>query len=133
MDDDTDPVTIALREYALLLRAIDARAQRRGDRPVKVYLAGPMRGLPDLNRAAFLDAAELLRASGHEVVHPAEHNIANGPDVRTAVAWGLAQVCWCDVIVVLSGWEDSRRTAAEIACAYPLDLPWYPLCHYVGR
>jgi hypothetical protein len=38
----------------------------------RVYLAGPMTGIDALNFPAFHKAAASLRASGYEVVNPAE-------------------------------------------------------------
>ncbi len=40
----------------------------------KVYLAGPMRGLPLFNFPAFADAAAKLRAQGYDVFSPAERD-----------------------------------------------------------
>lgn len=41
---------------------------------MKLYIAGPMTGLPDLDFPAFHEAAAKLRAQGHEVINPAEIN-----------------------------------------------------------
>ena len=39
----------------------------------RIYIAGPMSGLPDLNSPAFNAMAERLRAHGHHVENPAEN------------------------------------------------------------
>ena len=41
----------------------------------RLYLAGPMTGLPELNFPAFHAEAARLRALGYEVVNPAEINV----------------------------------------------------------
>ena len=38
---------------------------------MKVYIAGPMSGYPDMNGPAFDKKADELRAQGYEVVNPA--------------------------------------------------------------
>ena len=40
----------------------------------KIYIAGPMTGLPELNFPAFHAEAARLRAFGYEVINPAEIN-----------------------------------------------------------
>ena len=41
---------------------------------MRVYISGPMSGLPELNFPAFHAAAASLRAKGLDVVNPAEIN-----------------------------------------------------------
>jgi uncharacterized protein DUF4406 len=108
---------------------------------VKVYLAGAMRGIPEFGRPAFLEGARLLRAAGHEVFSPVEHDEGSGfiwaghsGDIAVAEAGGfnlrkalgddLAWICaHADAVVLLPGWEKSRGACAEAAVARALDLP----------
>lgn len=48
---------------------------------IRVYLAGPMSGIPRFNFPAFFAAAAVLRSQGFDVVSPAE---TDPPDVRVA-------------------------------------------------
>jgi nucleoside 2-deoxyribosyltransferase len=112
---------------------------------MKLYLAGPMRGLPAFNFPAFNEAAALLRAAGHEVFSPADRDSHVGFDptgmagtdaeldrahfsVREALGADLGWICAeADAIALLDGWERSLGTAAEVATARALGLPVYTL------
>lgn len=48
------------------------------DRKNRIYIAGPMTGLPGLNFDAFNAKAAELRARGWHVENPAEHGIQEG-------------------------------------------------------
>ena len=47
---------------------------------MRIYVAGPMTGHPQLNFPAFHTEAARLRALGYEVVNPAELNADPGAD-----------------------------------------------------
>jgi len=88
----------------------------------KIYLAGPMTGLPDLNFPAFHAAAESLRAQGRVVFNPAELGFGAN-DYREALTACLAWICAeAEALVVLPGWEKSPGAQAEVATAYALGL-----------
>lgn len=101
----------------------------------KAYLAGPMTGYPQFNFPAFFDAAAKLRASGWEIVSPAEIDNEDDKgaalkskdgDARDVVAmnhktWGdflardvkLIADSGITAIVFLPGWTDSRGARLE--------------------
>ena len=109
----------------------------------RIYLAGPMRGLPNFNFPAFDYAAKRLRWQGHTVFSPAEHDrnihgsqlednptgdesIAEksvGFSLREALAADTNWICaYADAIALLPGWEKSNGATAELALAKALDL-----------
>lgn len=106
---------------------------------MKVYLAGPMRGIPQFNFPAFKDATARLRADGYTVFSPAERDIEagfdpidmdgnenlaeHGFDLREALGADLAWITeHAHTVAVLPGWENSKGVAAEVATARALGL-----------
>ncbi len=106
---------------------------------MKIYLAGPMRGIKDFNFPAFFEAEEMLRELGHDVFNPArkdeerhgvgklksetgdEAEIKNvGFDLRKALFDDTKYICLeAQGIAMLPGWEKSSGARAEwaLACA----------------
>lgn len=111
---------------------------------MKIYLAGPMRGIPEFNFPTFYAAASKLRKQGHFVFSPAERdNDRHGVDIskgnatgdeaqatkehgfnlREALGIDLAWICaHAEAIAVLPGWEKSKGATAEHAAATALGL-----------
>lgn len=102
----------------------------------KVYIAGPMRGIPYYNFPAFDKAAAGLRDAGYDAVSPADIDRLNGFDPQLlpedhdwntvpAECGGLLDVIRrdvnglleCDCIYLLPGWEKSTGALAEYALA----------------
>lgn len=88
----------------------------------RLYLAGPMTGLPELNFPAFHAAAAKLRAKGYEVVNPAEVN--PDPNMRwvDAMRADIPELCKCEAIAMLPGWQKSRGARLEAHIANELGL-----------
>ena len=92
----------------------------------RVYLAGPMRGLPDLNKPAFVEAARTLRALGHTVISPVEVcemvGLAphEGPEVYLLTDLKAMLHYPCNAIALLPGWEQSVGARCEAAIARTL-------------
>lgn len=109
---------------------------------MRIYVAGPMRSVPEFNFPAFNAAAAMLRAQGHEVFNPAERdNERHGVDIskgnadgceetaarehgfslREALAEDTDWICrHADAIALLPGWEDSKGARAELALSQAL-------------
>lgn len=109
---------------------------------MNIYLAGGMTGYKDFNFPAFDAAAAKLRAEGHNVFSPADHDRQNhgsdfgkgtsgkheeisntGFSLRKALGADLAWICSeAEAIAMLPGWENSKGANAEHAAAKALGL-----------
>lgn len=78
----------------------------------RIYIAGPIRGKPDYNRAAFAKAAEQMRKEGWAVYNPAAANLEHLP-LAQIMAHVLTQLCECQAIALLPGWWRSGGARVE--------------------
>jgi len=72
-----------------------------------------MTGLPDLNFPAFHRAAATLRASGYDVINPAEINPDPTAGWEACMRQDIAQLVTCEAIALLPGWQNSRGAKLE--------------------
>lgn len=93
----------------------------------RVYLAGPMTGLPDLNFPAFHAAAAKLRGQGFHVENPAEHGVVDGAEWEDYLRYDLARLATCETICLLPGWRASKGARLEAYIAKALGMPIIPL------
>lgn len=89
---------------------------------LKIYLAGPMSGLPESNYPAFHAAAAKLRAMGHEVLNPAENPEPACGTWQGYMRMALAQLVQCESVVLLPGWSDSKGALIERELAQTLGM-----------
>jgi Domain of unknown function (DUF4406) len=91
-------------------------------KPVRVYISGPMSGLPDLNFPAFNAAAQQLRGLGIDAVNPAEINPDSGMAWADCMRADIKALCDCDALALLPGWEASRGAHLELHLAHRLEM-----------
>ena len=78
---------------------------------MKIYIAGPMTGLPDYNRPAFNAAARILSQNGEIVLNPA--TLPEGMKHHEYMTICLAMIEVCDQVMLLPGWEKSVGAQME--------------------
>ena len=110
---------------------------------MKIYISGPMTGLPENNYPAFHEAARTLRAKGHKVVNPAEihphgwlrrllHRVLRVLRLvrgkQLAPTWAdymradIRALLDCEAIALLPGWDQSRGARCEVSIAEDLGM-----------
>ncbi|MDT0355666.1 DUF4406 domain-containing protein [Herbaspirillum huttiense F1] len=99
---------------------------------MKLYLAGPMTGLPDLNFPRFHEEAARLRALGHEIVNPAELNPTSN-DWLECMRIDIRELVMCDGVALLEGWHQSRGATLEHDIGVRLGLHVIEAAQLVGQ
>lgn len=115
---------------------------------MKIYISGPMTGLPENNYPAFHEAARTLRAKGHTVVNPAEihphsrlrrlrHRVLRtlrlvrgqppAPTWEEYMRADIRALVDCEAIALLPGWEQSLGAELEVSIADELGMKRLPL------
>jgi hypothetical protein len=134
LDDDglRHSAKVAWRALALLQTEIE-NATKPPLGNGAVYIAGPMRGYPELNYPAFHEAAALGRGMNFKIISPAEEDMSFGvspsqtefssADCRKFAERDVAIIFKCRAVAVLPGWEKSVGATAEVALARWLGLP----------
>ncbi len=90
---------------------------------MKIYIAGPMTGIPEYNSPAFHKAAEQLLAEGHEPINPARHGLIDGYEWSDYMRLALRDLADAEVVLMLPGWTGSRGARIEAAIAGHLGIP----------
>lgn len=112
---------------------------------MKLYVAGPMTGLPRWGFDAFDAATAQLRDFGYSVYSPAEIERESGFDPDAPVAdftrerreeamrRDLDLVLFVDAVVVLPGWGGSTGARLEVDVANAVGTPVYDLDQLTNR
>ncbi len=108
-----------------------------------IYIAGPMRGLPQSNYPQFENVARFLRSEGWNVCSPVEIGSAFGTEaelvanpVRLAVVMEAERDAIrtsCDTILLLPGWERSKGARAELIIALEKNLEIITFCELMQK
>lgn len=102
--------------------------------PMSVYIAGPMRGIPQHNFPAFDTAKTRLQDAGYFVTSPADLDRSLGIEadirdeefsndlLRSCMKLDTTAITRCTHLALLPGWEESSGCRPEIVLANLLGL-----------
>jgi len=88
----------------------------------RIYISGPMSGLPALNFPAFFAEAARLRGLGYEVVNPAELDHGPEPTWHECMRADIAAMMSCNTVALLDGWERSNGAHLELHLAHRVGM-----------
>ena len=89
----------------------------------RLYIAGPMTGIPDCNYPLFNDVAEMLRLAEYEVINPAEVSAGQRAHYVDYLREDLRAMLDCDGVALLPDWEFSTGARNEVNVAGLLKMP----------
>jgi Domain of unknown function (DUF4406) len=87
------------------------------------YLSGPMRGYPDLNRAAFQAANDRLTSQGFTVWNPCVDGLPDYLPAKLYIMHDIEALLQCSEVYMLKGWEESVGATAEYYVAQWANIP----------
>lgn len=92
---------------------------------VKVYVAGPMTGLPEFNRPAFFAAEAHLKSLGAQVMNPAI--LPDGWCHEAYMRIAIPMLMECEAVAFLPGWQQSKVARQEFTRAHAFGMDLYQL------
>lgn len=99
----------------------------------RLYISGPMTGIPEWNFPAFNAAADRLRGLGFDVVNPADGGAEEGKPWAADLREDLRLLLDCDAVATLPGWRNSRGAQLEVHVAQALGMRVFPASRWAVR
>jgi nucleoside 2-deoxyribosyltransferase len=99
---------------------------------MKVYISGPISGMPDGNRAAFREAERVLREAGYEVFNPHALRLPIDVDWHEAMRQCVGELVQCKGVALLADWDSSEGAMLEQWIANALMIPCRGVGEWVG-
>lgn len=90
--------------------------------PLRLYIAGPMRGHHNFNFPAFFAAEAALKAAGFEVENPAHNPRGHLVD---HLRLDVERIARSDAVVLLDAWTQSKGATLEVRMAKYIGMPVY--------
>jgi hypothetical protein len=88
-----------------------------------IYISGPMSGYENYNFPAFNAAANEFRSRGYGVINPADFGDDPSKTWRQCLERDLVVMFNADLVLTLTGWENSKGAKLEVFVAESLGIP----------
>lgn len=88
----------------------------------RIYISGPMTGMPELNFPTFHAEAARLRLLGYDVANPAEINPNPKDGWHACMRRDLVELLNCDALALLDGWQKSAGAHLEMHVAHRVGM-----------
>lgn len=99
---------------------------------MKIYVIGPVTGIPDNNSEAFVRAqADLVRA-GYLAGIPHLY-VPSNAEWNEAMKISISKMMTADGIALLDGWHDSKGACLEYDIARRVGMPAYCVDHWISN
>jgi len=94
---------------------------------MKIYISGPITGMPELNEPAFASASLAIAEKGHVPINPFDVccDIPRGSDWLAYMRADIKAMMDADAVLMLSGWAESRGARIEHSISVFLEIPIY--------
>ena len=90
---------------------------------MKLYISGPMTGIPEFNYPAFHEAKAALEARGYDVISPADLAIVESMEWIDYILLDIDSVFSVEGVATLDGFQASKGARIEVRIAQCLGLP----------
>lgn len=103
---------------------------------IKLYLAGPMTGIPEHNHPAFHQASTDLSNAGYLVLHTANPDNLE-PEKLKSTTWqqwlkkAIARMMDADAIALLPGWQASKGARLEVMVGLEVGMRSAPVREWI--
>ena len=97
---------------------------------MKIYIAGPVTGIPERNSHVFGSVSDALTSAGYKVVNPLRL-VPPDMDSHSAMKRLIPELCACDGVCLLDGWETSAGACVEVAVARACGMPVGDLDYWI--
>lgn len=99
---------------------------------MRIYIAGPMTGMPDFNYPTFRAVAARLTEAGFIAVSPLDNGLPTDAPWAAHMRADLPMLMTCDGVAMMDGWQASKGANVERNAAMGVGIWCMPVNAWLG-